>query len=304
MKLFRVILGLGRRGLLNWMPDRAYIQLVFVSRFGKLVDFKNPKTFNEKLQWLKLYDRKDDYTVLVDKYEVKKYIEKTIGKEYVIPTIGVYDCFDDIDFTKLPEKFVIKCTHDSGSVVVVNDKNSFDMQKAKEKIDKGMKNNGYLYGREWPYKNVKRRVIVEKYLTDEEDGTLKDYKFFVFGGEVKCFKVDFDRLIGHRANYFDRDGNLLRFGEEVCPPDYNKKIVLPNNLKKMISLAEKLSNNIPFVRIDFYNVQNDIYFGEITFYPASGFGSFMPESWDEKLGGFIPLEAEEQGKKKKVGERK
>lgn len=271
----------------NIIPDKLYLKIIYRKRLQKTLNLKNPKTFNEKLQWLKLYDRNPLYTKLVDKYEVKDYVANIIGKEHVIPTIGVYDSFDDINFKKLPKQFVIKCTHDSGGLVIVKDKNKLDIEKAKKKINKSLKKNYYYCGREWPYKNVQPRIIIEEYMEDKKTKELRDYKFFCFNGKMKFFKIDFNRLTYHQANYYNKNGILLKFGEKVCPPDYEKKLEMPINLKKMIKLAETLSKNIPFLRVDFYEINGDIYFGELTFFPASGFGKFVPEDWDEKLGDYI-----------------
>ena len=269
------------------IPDKLYLKFIYKIKIGKSLNLKNPKTFNEKLQWLKLYDRNPLYTKLVDKYEVKDYVANIIGKEHVIPTIGVYDSFDDINFEKLPKQFVIKCTHDSGGLVIVKDKNKLDIEKAKKKINKSLKKNYYYCGREWPYKNVKPRIIIEKYMEDNKTKELRDYKFFCFDGKMKFFKIDFNRLTYHQANYYNKNGILLKFGEKVCPPDYEKKLEMPINLKRMIKLAETLSENIPFLRVDFYEINGGVYFGELTFFPASGFGKFVPSNWDEKIGDYI-----------------
>lgn len=271
------------------MSDTAYLKLIYRLIFGRKLDLRNPQTFNEKLQWLKLNNRKTEYTTMVDKYEVKKYIAEKIGAEYVIPTLGVWDNFDDIDFDLLPNQFVLKCTHDSGGLVICKDKNKFDTAKAREKMNKALTRHFYYFGREWPYKAVKPRIIAEKYMVDESVSELRDYKFFCFGGVCKCLKVDFDRFIEHRANYYDPQGNLLDLGEKICPPNKEKMIVLPDNKEKMLQLAEKLSTNIPFLRVDFYDVNGKIYFGELTFFPASGWGEFTDEKWDYKLGEWIKL---------------
>ncbi len=287
--LREIVLRLCNKGFFNFLSDKKYIKLRFYNRMGKHFDLKNPKTFNEKLQWLKLFNRDPKYSTLVDKFEVKKYIIEEIGEEYVISTLGIWDKFDDIDFDSLPNQFVLKCTHDSGGLVICRDKKKFDVKKAKEIINKSIKNNYYYHGREWPYKNVKARIIAEQYMEDTETKELRDYKFFCFNGKVKCFKIDFDRATHHRANYYDENGSLLPFGEAVCPPDHSRDIKLPKELNKMIELAERLATDIPFVRVDFYDANGHIYFGEMTFYPASGFGKFIPEEWDYKLGEWLTL---------------
>lgn len=279
---------LSNKGI-NLFNDKTYLKIRYYATFKNFLNLQNPQTFNEKLQWLKLNDRKDIYTKMVDKYEAKSYVSKIIGNKYIIPTLGIYNNFDEIDFNKLPNQFVIKCTHDSGGLVIVTDKSKLDIEKSKKKINKSLKRNYYYPGREWPYKNVKPRIIIEKYMKDNSINDLMDYKFFCFNGKCKFFKIDFNRLTKHQANYYDINGNFLLFGEEICPPDFSKKLELPVNLKKMINLAEKLSQNITFLRVDFYEINGNIYFGELTFYPASGFGKFEPEEWDLKLGNLIDL---------------
>lgn len=281
MKLFRKLSRL--------IPDRIYLQIVYFRHFKKFIDFDNPKTFNEKIQWLKLNYRKEEYTNLVDKYRVKQYITKLIGEEYVIPTLGVWKNVDDIDFKSLPEKFVLKCNNDSGGIVICKNKKDFDEVKAKSFLKERLKNNGYWYGREWPYKNVKPCIIAEKYMEDSISKDLKDYKFFCFNGSMEFFDIDIDRFIEHRSNYYDRNGNFLPFGKTYCPPDYTKKIEMPKNLDKMIELAETISHNTVLSRIDLYEIDGQVYFGEITFYPGSGFSPFTDEKWDYKLGDMIDL---------------
>ena len=281
MKLFRKLSRL--------IPDRIYLQIVYFRHFKKFIDFDNPKTFNEKIQWLKLNYIKEEYTNLVDKYRVKQYITKLIGEEYVIPTLGVWKNVDDIDFKSLPEKFVLKCNNDSGGIVICKNKKDFDEVKAKSFLKERLKNNGYWYGREWPYKNVKPCIIAEKYMEDSISKDLKDYKFFCFNGSMEFFDIDIDRFIEHRSNYYDRNGNFLPFGKTYCPPDYTKKIEMPKNLDKMIELAETISHNTVLSRIDFYEIDGQVYFGEITFYPGSGFSPFTDEKWDYKLGDMIDL---------------
>lgn len=286
---YHIFCMLAYKGAFHWLPDETYLKWMFKGRFGKWPDLEAPKTFNEKLQWLKLYDRKPEYTKMVDKYEVKQYVAERIGEEYIIPTLGVWDSFDEIDFDTLPDQFVLKCTHDSGGLVICRDKSKLDKAAAKSKIEHCLKRDFYACSREWPYKDVKPRIIAEAYMEDTATGELRDYKFFCFNGEVKCFKIDFDRFIKHRANYYSPEGDLLPFGESAYPPDVNKILPMPHSLKEMIDFAQKLSANIPFLRVDFYEVGKQIYFGELTFYPAAGFGFFTSEEWDLKLGEWIQL---------------
>ncbi len=285
----KMITHIGDNGLLNWIPDKLYLKMAFYGEKKKKLNLENPTTFNEKLQWLKIYDRNPYYSQLVDKFAVKNIVAQKLGPEHVIPTLAVWENTAAIDFSVLPDQFVLKCTHDSGSVIVCKDKNIINKEKILNRIDGNMRKDPFWLGREWPYRNVKPRIIAEEMLADENDGDLKDYKFFCFNGVVKCFKIDFDRFIGHRANYYSPEGELLRFGEAVCPPDYDRVIPLPQNLVQMIEFAEVLSTNIPFVRVDFYESLNKVYFGEITFFPASGFGTFIPEEWDAILGNWLTL---------------
>lgn len=274
------------------IPDKLYLKLMFRLQMGYRMDFKAPKTFNEKLQWLKLYNRNPEYTRIVDKLEVKEYVATIIGDEYVIPTLGVWSQPEDIDFESLPEMFVLKTTHGGGSngVIVCRDKSKLDKGKIASSLRESLQQNIYRAFKEWPYKGVKPRIIAEQYMEDSETKELRDYKFFCFNGRVEYYKVDFDRFVGHKANYFDRSGLLMEFGEEVCPPNYDKRIEMPSNLSDMMNIAEKLSQNIPFVRVDLYSVNQRVYFGEMTFFPASGFGRFTEQQWDRKLGDLISLE--------------
>lgn len=288
LSLYKIIVGLGRRGFFNWLSDEKYLKLVYFVEFKKKLDLNNPQTFNEKLQWLKLYDRKDIYTTMVDKYEAKKYVANIIGEKYIIPTLGIYDKFDDINLDSLPNQFVIKCTHDSGSVVIVKDKSKFNYLEAKKKINKGLKNNSFYYGREWPYKNVKPRIIIEKYMEDNSTKELRDYKFFCFNGEPKFMFMATDRQIGAtKFNFYDLDFNLLPFIQGH--PNDTRKIEKPKSFNKMIELSKKISPKNPQIRVDFYEINGKVYFGELTFFHYSGFTKFEPDEWDYKFGKYIEL---------------
>lgn len=274
------------------MSDKKFLDICFHYYMEKKINWKSPKTYNEKLQWLKIHDRKEIYTKLVDKYEMKEYISKSIGNEYVIPTIGIYDKFDDIDFEKLPEKFVLKCTHDSGGLVICKDKNNFDIKKAKKKINKCLKVNYYYGWREWPYKNVKPRIIIEPYIEDIKYHELRDYKFFCFNGNVKLMFVASNRQ-GIGDTYFDFfDSNYEHLniinGHPNAPTIPDK----PLNFKEMVRIAERLSKDFLHIRVDFYEVNGKIYVGELTFYHWSGMVPFVPNEWDEKIGNLLNLEGE------------
>lgn len=270
----------------NLLPDKLFIQLKFFKNFHRLPNLKSPKTFNEKLQWLKLYDRNPYYTKLVDKYEVKKIVADIIGKEYIIPTLGIWDNANDIDFDSLPNKFVLKATHDSGRVIICKDKDKLDKEWAKKEMSKSLERDFYALTREWPYKDVPRRIIAEAFIEDPS-GDLKDYKFFCFNGKVEFFKIDFDRFVKHKANYYNLKWEIQDFEEIVCPSDKTQQHLQPKNFNKMVEFAEKLSKGLPFSRIDFYNTNGKIYFGEITFFPNSGMGKFNPTDADITLGEMI-----------------
>lgn len=270
------------------IPDRLYLQLISRHSLWYRIDFKNPKTFNEKLQRLKLYNRNPDYTKMVDKCDAKKYVSSIIWERYIIPTLWVYNTFDEIDFDKLPNQFVIKCTHDSGGIVICQNKKEFNKSLARKKIEKNLKNNYYIYAREWVYKNIKPRIIVEKYMVDESWVELKDYKVFCFNGEPKIIQVDFDRFKGHKRNIYNLNWEILPF-EILYPSDKSHKINKPKCLEEMIYLAKKLSKNIPHVRIDFYIIKDQIYFWEMTFYHGWWFEDFRPREWDYKFWEWIKL---------------
>lgn len=274
--------------LVNILPDKLYLSLLYRFFFGRKLHWENPKAFTEKLQWLKLNDKRPEYAIMADKNLVKQYIINKIGADYVIPLLGVYKSFDEINFELLPNKFVLKTNHVGGGtgVVIVEDKNSFDHDKARKQLTNSLssKKNNW---KESQYDAIDRVIIAEQYL--EHEGELNDYKFFCFNGVVKCFKIDFGRFTEHHANYYDRECNLLPFGESLLMPDPKHQISFPHNIGEMISIAEKLSKDMPFARIDLYNVNNHIYFGEITLHPGSGLVPYSPDEWDFKLGEWLNL---------------
>lgn len=278
------------KGKYNYMADEEYLKRRYRACIKKELHLENPKTYNEKIQWLKLYDRKPEYTVMVDKYAVKKYVADIIGEEYIIPTLGVWDTFEEIDFDKLPQQFVLKCTHDSGGLVICNDKSKFDMQKAKSKIEKSLNYDFYLKCREWPYKDVPRKVIAEKFMQDKETGELRDYKFFCFNGEPKIMLLATARQIAGETtkfDYFDMDFNHLDM--RTGHPNADVVPQMPGQFELMKELAVKLSAGFAHVRVDFYEVDGKVYFGELTLYPAAGFSDFEPDEWDYTLGSWITL---------------
>lgn len=270
------------------LDDKEYISRQYEYYMGRKPDLDYPRSFNEKLQWLKLYDRKPEYTQMIDKYEAKKYVADIIGEEYLIPTLGIYDSVDEIEFEKLPQQFVLKCTHDSGGVVFCKNKNDFDKDEAKSILNNFLKRNFYWAGREWPYKNIKPRIIVEEYLVDESNVELKDYKFFAFDGKVKLIQVDYDRFVHHKRNLYTTDWEYIDAVIKY-PTDPNRKIKRPAKLEKMIEISEKLSKHIPHVRVDLYSVGKRIYFGELTFYHGSGYEKFEPKELEYNLGEMIKI---------------
>lgn len=273
---------------MRFIPDSIYIQIYYFAHFKKFCDLKKPSTYNEKLNWLKLHDHNPLYPTLVDKYEAKEYVARIIGNEYIIPTLGVWDTFDDIDFEKLPNQFVLKCTHDSEGLVIVKDKKKLDKNAAKEKIEAALKQNFYYIGREWPYKDVRPRIIAEQYMEDHVDGELRDYKFFCFGGEPKAMFIASDRASDHvKFDYYDLKFNHLDIKQKY--PHAQEALRKPVTFEKMIDFSKILSKGFPHVRVDFYEVDGHLYFGELTFYHLSGFMPFEPDRWDKVFGDWLKL---------------
>ena len=271
-------------------PDKLFLKFKYRLMIGKKLNLKNPSTFNEKLQWLKLYDRNPSYTRMVDKVDVKEYVAEKIGQEYIIPTLGIWESADDIDFDLLPEKFVIKCNHNSGQgIYICTDKKQMDVEKVRNELRLALQSDYYLQCREWPYKDVHRRIIAEKFLEDtsSEDGDLRDYKFMCFNGIVKSVFVCTERKKSLKVTFFDRNWKRLPFERHY--PQSAKIIPQPSKFEEMVQLAEILSKDIPFVRVDFYEVNGQIYFGELTFYPGAGFEEFNPVEWDGILGSWIDI---------------
>ena len=291
-----LFLTLGHKGFFNWMDDEKYLKIAYKIRMGKELNLQQPKTYSEKLQWLKLYDRKQIYTDLVDKYQVKKIVANIIGENYIIPTLGVWDRAEDIDFDVLPDQFVLKCTHDSGGLVICKDKKKLDKAAAVKKLNACLKHNFYYAQREWPYKNVKPRIIAEKYMEDNETHELRDYKFFAFDGRVKALFIASDRGSKEETkfDFFDENFNHLPFTNGHPNADIIPK--KPQQFELMKELASKLSKKIPQVRVDFYEVNGKVYFGEITFFHWSGMTPFEPEEWDYKFGEWIELPEKMGGK--------
>ena len=273
------------------IPDKLYLKIMYKRIIGERLNINHPKNFNEKLQWLKLHDRNPEYAKYVDKYTVKKKIADVLGKEYIIPLLGVWDSFEDIDFSKLPETFVLKTTHDSGGVVICKNKADFDYIEARNVLNKSMSRNYYWLRREFPYKNVKPRIMAEQYMTDETGSQLKDYKVFLFGGKAEYIQVDYDRFIDHHRNFYTTQWEYVPF-TTLYPTNKNKNIEKPMNLEELLMASEKVSNALgdpAVLRVDFYVIYNKIYFGEVTFYHGAGMEKFHPEEYNYILGEKIIL---------------
>lgn len=275
--------------------DRLYLQLLFRFKMGYRLDIDNPKTFSEKLQWLKVYDHNPLYTTLVDKYAVKKWVADKIGEKYIIPTLGVWNDAREIDFDKLPNQFVLKTTNGGGgNVKICKDKSSFDRKKAITCLNRDLKKSIYKSYREWPYKNVPPRIIAEKYMEDVPNEGLRDYKFYCFEGIPLYCQVISNRYSKETIDFFDMDWNHQEFTglSEPHKPFSNSPIPIPihfDMMKQAVSLIARNIENNCFVRVDFYNVRGENYFGEITFYPASGLGSFSPNEWNYRFGELLKL---------------
>ncbi len=287
-----MILKFIKRKILQLMPSFLVIKKEYKDTFGRDLNLKNPSTFNEKIQWLKLYDRKKEYTQFVDKVLVRSFVEQTIGSEYLIPIIGVFKNFNEINFESLPNRFVIKTNNSSGGVIVCLDKNSFDIENARRTINKKLSENFYINTREYPYKHIKPRIIIEEFIGENEKNPI-DYKILSFNGVPDNVMVCIERETGHPKFYFfDLEWNLLRYNKQGRDVKVNVDIPKPKNFSKMLEIAEKLSKDIPLLRIDLYNINGKIYFGEMTFYPDSGLDKNLLPEYDRLLGAKIMLPKE------------
>lgn len=276
-------------GLTRWMSDEEFLKKEFYLAMGKPLNLENPQTFNEKLQWLKIHNRKPEYTTMVDKYAAKQYVADKIGSQYIIPTLGVWDHFDDIDFGTLPDQFVLKCTHDSGGLVICKDKAKLDKKAAKKMIEHCLRRKYYYVHREWPYKDVKPRIIAEKYMTNDANEDMRNYKLMCYDGKVKATFVCSNRFSkdGLKVTFYDTDWKRMPFERHY--PARKTEVAKPKTYDEMVTLAEQLAQNIPFIRADFYEICGKTYFGELTFFPECGFDEFSPEEWDKTLGDWIEL---------------
>lgn len=279
------------RGKYDALPDKEYLERKYRAVFGSPLNLDNPRTFNEKLQWLKLYNRRPEYTMMVDKYRVRDYIAHTLGEEYLIPLLGVWDDPDEINFDELPDQFVLKCNHNSGlGMCICKDKSELDTDKVRKGLKKGLNQDYYMLHREWPYKNVPRKIICEQYMEDDSGNGLRDFKVHCFNGEPKFILVCSDRFSeeGLREDFYDVGWNLMDM-HRPTHPNSQSGVQKPQQLEEMLECAKKIAEDLPFSRIDFYVINAQIFFGEITFFPASGLEKFEPEQWDTVLGEWIAL---------------
>ncbi len=283
---------------LKKVSDEEFLIKRFKENTGRDLNLEAPRTFNEKLQWIKLYDHNPLYTKLVDKYKVREFVAETIGEEYLNDLLGVYESYDDIDFNELPDQFVLKCTHDCGSIIICKDKAQFDKEKAKHVLTKALKNNYFWVGREWPYKNVHPRIICERFLKDKSSEELTDYKFYCFNGTPKMLLIITERGKSTKGNYYDMDFKPLPFTQEY--PRSHKIINKPKNFELMKDLASKLADGIPEVRVDFYEVNGKVIFGEMTFFDSGGMAGFDPPEWDSIIGSWFTLPMKESEKRNEI----
>ena len=275
-----------RYGAYDKMSDEDFLKLSYRINTGRELNLDDPKTFNEKLQWLKLYNRNPAYTNMVDKYAVKFLVSDRIGNEYIIPTIGLWEHFEDIDFDALPNQFVLKCTHDSGGIAICKDKSLFDYKRAKYILGRSLKRDYFWGGREWAYKNVPPRIIAEPYIVDESGFELKDYKIHNFNGEPKLIQVDFGRFSDHKRNIYTTDWQFV--DATICyPNDPERQIERPSRLEEMLDISRTFAKGIPYVRTDLYVIGDKILFGEFTFYHGGGMERITPESLNVKMGEWI-----------------
>ena len=276
-------------GFYDKSDDETFIRKKGKALLGYSLNLQKPETFNEKMNWLKLHDRNPFYVQLVDKYEVKKIIAERLGSDYIIPNLGVWNSVNEIDFSRLPERFVLKCTHDSGSRVICTDKTRLDINKTKASLDEWLRKDYYKLNREWMYGKVKHRIIAEKYI-ENDGGYLNDFRFYCFNGNPRFFSIDFHLDGKNHMNFYDEKLEILPFGSAEEIPVFDAKVRIPENIGEMFSIARKLSAGHPFIRVDMYNIGGRIYFSELTFFTHGGFFILYPDqSWDRRLGDYLDL---------------
>lgn len=284
----KLLLPAGQNGLLNFIPDETYLSAVFKAETGYPLDLEHPKTYNEKLQWLKLYDRKPEYIVYADKYKVREYIRGTIGEKYLIPLIGMYKNTKDIPWSRLPARFVLKCNHASGTNIICKDKSKLNIPRTEKILNKWLKKNAYWGAREWCYKDIEPCIVCEEFIETQDGNTPDDYKFMCFNGIPRLIQVHHDRYGNHTLDYYTPEwerAGLKRIDANTSA----KNIPKPENLEEMLSVASILSKDMYYARIDLYNVDGKVYFGEITMYPTGGFSTFEDYNDDLLLGSYMKL---------------
>jgi hypothetical protein len=273
---------------LGFLSDKSYLRLIYRLRMGRKLDLDNPKTFTEKLQWLKLNDHNPVYTNMADKMAMRSYVEEKVGPGHTVPIIGVWERFSDIDFSSLPKQFVLKTTHDSGSYVICRDKEQFDIGKAKRILTRSLRRNYYRTTREWQYKNIIPRIICEQYLDDGKE-CLTDYKFFCFNGQPRFMYFEEEASKSPTQAIVDMDFHQMPFSMDDRKADTVPE--KPAQFEQMESIAQKLSEGLPFLRVDMYCIESTIYVGEMTFYHYGGFIPFRPAEWDGRIGEMLDLSA-------------
>lgn len=283
-----VTLHLCRHWPFRLISDEAYLKLLHLTFQERHLDLDNPKSFNEKIEWLKLYDRRQEYTMMTDKYLVRNYVAQKIGEEHLIPLLGVWDNANQIDFNQLPDKFVLKCNHDMGSVVICSDKKTFNEKRARRELNKHLRINYFWPSREYNYFNIDRKIIAEEFISDENSSELSDYKFFCFDGVPRLIQVDKNRFTDHVRNFYTPNWEYIEV-ENGCKTDNNLKIERPDNLEEMLEIASTLSNGYPHIRVDLYNVSGKILFGELTFHHGGGAMKVIPYKYDEIWGSYLTL---------------
>lgn len=279
---------LNRLGVYNRLSDETFLKYSYRIHMGTELDLEDPKSFNEKLQWLKLHNRRPEYTTMADKYEMRAWVEERVGPGHTVPVLGVWDDPEEIDFDSLPDQFVLKCNHNSGlGMYICRDKAKLDKEKAIQGLRKGLKQNYYLSCREWPYKDVKRRVIAEEYLKNGDDKDLTDYKFFCFQGEPKVMYITKENSGLPGMDFFDMDFNHL----DLCMEDRPAEVLpeKPEQFDKMKEIAARLSAGVPQLRVDFYLVEDHIYVGELTFFHGGGMTKITPEYWADRFSEWLVL---------------
>ena len=284
--------GIARRCCSFIEDDKLYLSIVYFANYGKRLNWKRPRLFSEKMQWLKLYNRNPEYVIMADKIKAKEWVASKIGKEYIIPTIGIWDNVESVDFERLPNKFVIKCNHNSGTgMCICTNKEELDLKKVKYNLKKGINEDYYKIGREWPYRDIPRKIFAEQFMVDNSDsGDLIDYKFFCFNGVPKFCQVIRDRSSYETIDIYDTDWKKTPFvGLNPDCKNGKTEVPRPSKLNSMIDICKKLAYNTPFTRVDLYFINGNIYFGELTFYPMSGWGRFTPVEWNLKIGDMLDI---------------